>query len=100
VSMKDLEFKAVVFVEDGDILRGHYFYNITLPEALRRMGEKGIKTLKWIFRYILGKSVSSWYLQWVMKMIEKEFDNGGRCIIVGYDYKQDNDRICSSGIRY
>ena len=40
--MKDIEFKAVAFVTNGDILHGHYFYNVTLPQALDLMKSKGI----------------------------------------------------------
>ena len=35
-------FKAVAFVVNGDILHGHYFYNVTLPQALDLIKSKGI----------------------------------------------------------
>jgi hypothetical protein len=38
----DIKFKAVTFVENGDILHGHYFYDVTLPEALDKMKSLGI----------------------------------------------------------
>jgi len=40
--MKDIEWKEVVFVENGDLKHGHFFFNITLPEALKKMAEKGL----------------------------------------------------------
>jgi hypothetical protein len=40
--MNPIIFKAVVFVENNDALHGHYFYNLTLPEAIDRMKAKGI----------------------------------------------------------
>ena len=37
-----MKYKAVTFVTNGDIANGHYFYDITLPDALLKMNEKGI----------------------------------------------------------
>ena len=59
--MEDINFKAVTFVENGDILHGHYFYDaandsdhghifgiigLTLPKAIIKMKEKGIDPIK------------------------------------------------------
>jgi len=41
-----MKWKAITFVENGDIAKGHYFYNMTLPEALDKMKEKGIDPTK------------------------------------------------------
>jgi hypothetical protein len=39
--VNDIKFKAVTFVKGDDSLHGHYFYEITLPEALAKIKEKG-----------------------------------------------------------
>ena len=59
--MKDVIFGAITFVENGDVLHGYYFYNeptdtdyghinginqLTLPKAIKKMGEKGIDVFK------------------------------------------------------
>jgi hypothetical protein len=41
-----IEWKAIAFVKNGDIRHGHYFYNMTLPEALKEMGKLGMDPLK------------------------------------------------------
>jgi hypothetical protein len=53
----NIEYKAVTFVENNDILHGHYFYNITLPNALQKMKEKGIDPIK---KTNMGISVYPW----------------------------------------
>jgi len=54
-----MKLKAISFVEKGDILHGHYFYEMTLEEALSKMKEKGIDPIinpKWnIAIYPWGK---------------------------------------------
>lgn len=35
--MQDIVFKAVAFVENGDVSKGRYFYNTTLPDAIDKM---------------------------------------------------------------
>lgn len=42
LKMKDVKYKAVTFVTNGNIAKGHYFYDITLSEAVNKMKEKGI----------------------------------------------------------
>jgi hypothetical protein len=37
-----IKFKAVTFIEGNDTLHGHYFYEVTLPEAIEKMKAKGI----------------------------------------------------------
>jgi len=39
-------FKAITFVENDDIRNGHYFYGMTLPEAMEKMKQKGIDPIK------------------------------------------------------
>lgn len=34
-----MKFKAVTFIVNGDIAHGHYFYDITLSDALLKMKE-------------------------------------------------------------
>ena len=38
----DTKYKAVTFVTSGEFAKGHYFYDVTLPQALLKMKEKGI----------------------------------------------------------
>ena len=40
-----IKFKAVTFVIGNDISHGHYFYEVTLPEAIEKMKAKGIDPL-------------------------------------------------------
>ena len=40
-----MKFKAVTFVVGNDISHGHYFYEVTLPEAIEKMKAKGIDPL-------------------------------------------------------
>ena len=44
--MKDIKWKAVVFTMNGDLKNGHYFYNVTLHEALLLMAVKGLDPVK------------------------------------------------------
>ena len=59
--MKDVVFKSIVFVENGNLAKGYFFYNaphdsdygnilglngLTLPKALAKMKEKGIDAVK------------------------------------------------------
>ena len=37
-----MKFKAITFIVNLDIVNGHYFYNVTMTEALTNMKEKGI----------------------------------------------------------
>lgn len=41
-----IKFKAIAFVIDNDIEHGHYFYEITLPDAIAKMKAKGIDPIK------------------------------------------------------
>jgi hypothetical protein len=43
--MKNVVFKAISFVENGDISHGHYFYDITLSEAIAKMIEQGLNPI-------------------------------------------------------
>ena len=43
--VNDIKFKEVTFVVNGDIANGHYFYDVTLPEALQKMKDKGIDVI-------------------------------------------------------
>ncbi len=37
--MQPIKYKAVTFVIGGDIANGHYYYNLTLPEAIQKILE-------------------------------------------------------------
>ena len=44
--MKDVVFKAIAFIENGDIKYGHYFFDITLLEAIAKMVEQGLNPIQ------------------------------------------------------
>ena len=35
--MKDNVFRAIAFIENGDVKNGRYFYDMTLAEAIEKM---------------------------------------------------------------
>ena len=52
-----MKYKAVAFVESGNIAGGYYFYNITFKEALDKMKEIGTNP---ILNFKMSISVYPW----------------------------------------